>query len=137
MSLPPAAINLFKANNRNGRKRCKICSKLTITPERRHWRCSGFFIVNFEHISHLFVVFLYPAFEQVNNSWVTTLSNAFMYWGVFKTIDFLFMSHQIRCFLAKINTPSYLFDRVINTPLHVNHKHISRDMIEATSRGVL
>ena len=34
-------------------------SKLTIeTPERRHWRRSGVFIVNFEHISHLVLVFL-------------------------------------------------------------------------------
>ena len=32
-----AKIYLFKANNKNARKRCKICSKLTIkTPERRH-----------------------------------------------------------------------------------------------------
>ena len=38
---------------------CEICSKLTIkTPERCHWRRSGVFIVNFEHISHLFLVFL-------------------------------------------------------------------------------
>ena len=28
------------------------------TPERRHWRCSGVFIVNFEHISYLALVFL-------------------------------------------------------------------------------
>ena len=41
-------------------KRCEICSKLTIkTPERRQWRRSGVFIVNFEHISHLFLVFLF------------------------------------------------------------------------------
>ena len=34
-------------------------SKLTIkTPERRYWRRSGVFIVNFEHISHLVLVFL-------------------------------------------------------------------------------
>ena len=34
----PANIYLFKVNNRNTRKRCEICSKLTIkTPERRHW----------------------------------------------------------------------------------------------------
>ena len=26
--------------------------------QRRHWRCSGVFIVNFEHISHLAMVFL-------------------------------------------------------------------------------
>ena len=44
----PANIYLFKVNNRNTRKRCCICSKLTIkTPERRHWRRTGVFIVNF------------------------------------------------------------------------------------------
>ena len=44
--------------NRNTRTRCQICSNLTIkTPERRQWRCSGVFIVNFEHISHLVLVF--------------------------------------------------------------------------------
>ena len=32
----PANICMFKVNNRNTRKRCKICSELTIkTPERR------------------------------------------------------------------------------------------------------
>ena len=36
-SLNPAHIYLFKVNYRNTRKRCEICSKLTIkTPERRH-----------------------------------------------------------------------------------------------------
>ena len=50
---------MFKVNNRNNRTRCEICSKLTIkTPERRQWRRSGVFIVNFEHISHLVLVFL-------------------------------------------------------------------------------
>ena len=35
------------------------CSKLTIKiPERRQWRHSGVFIVKFEHISHLVLVFL-------------------------------------------------------------------------------
>ena len=41
-------IHLFKVNNRNTRKRCGICQ----------WRRSGAFIVNFEHIFHLFLVFL-------------------------------------------------------------------------------
>ena len=51
--------NLFKVNTRNTRTRCEICSKLTIkVPERRHWRRSGTFIVNFEHISDLVLVFL-------------------------------------------------------------------------------
>ena len=56
----PAGIYLLKVNNRNTRKRCQICSKLTIkTPEQRHsWRHSGVFIVKFEHISHLLLVFL-------------------------------------------------------------------------------
>ena len=73
-------------STRNSRKRCAICSKLTIeTLERRHRRRSGVFIVNFEHVSHLFLcVFivnfehishLFPRnsvvdFEQVNVSWV-------------------------------------------------------------------
>ena len=34
--LPPN-IYFFKVNNRNNRKTCEVCSKLTIkTPERRH-----------------------------------------------------------------------------------------------------
>ena len=54
----PAGIYLFEVN-RNTRKRCEICSKLTIkTPERRHRRRSGVFIVTFEHDLHLFLVFL-------------------------------------------------------------------------------
>ena len=42
---------ILKANNRNTRTRCKIYSKLTI-------RTHGIYIVNFEHISHLAIVFL-------------------------------------------------------------------------------
>ena len=34
-----------------------MCTKLTIkTPERRHWRRSVVFIVNFERISHIDLV---------------------------------------------------------------------------------
>ena len=55
----PANIYLFKVNNRNIRKRYEKCSKLTIkTPKQRQWRRSGAFTVNFEHISHLFLMFL-------------------------------------------------------------------------------
>ena len=51
----PAGNYMFKVNNRNTRARCKICLKLKIkTPERRY----GVFIVNFEYISHLVLVFL-------------------------------------------------------------------------------
>ena len=42
-----------------GFSRNAFCSKLTIkTPEQRYWRHSGIFIVNFEHITHLFLAFL-------------------------------------------------------------------------------
>ena len=55
----PAGIYLLKVYNRNTQTRCEVCSKLTIKiPERRHWRRSGIVIVNFEHISHLVLVFL-------------------------------------------------------------------------------
>ena len=55
----PTGNYMFKVNNRNTRKRCKICSKLTIkTPERSHCRRAGAFIINFEQISYLFLVFL-------------------------------------------------------------------------------
>ena len=54
----PAGIYMLKVNNRNNRTRCEICSKLTIkTPEQRRRR-SGVFMVNFEHISQLVLVFL-------------------------------------------------------------------------------
>ena len=41
---------MFKVNNRNTGTRCEICSRLTIkTQERRQFRRSGVFVVNFEH----------------------------------------------------------------------------------------
>ena len=50
---------ISKDNKRNTRVRCKIYSKLTKkTPERRQWCRSGVFIVNFEHLSYLFLLFL-------------------------------------------------------------------------------
>ena len=50
---------MFKVNNRNTITTCEICSKLTIkTSKPRHWRRSVVFLVNFEHISLLFLVFL-------------------------------------------------------------------------------
>ena len=48
----PSGNYMFKFINRNTRTRCEICSKLTIKiPD-------GIFTVNFEHISHLVLVFL-------------------------------------------------------------------------------
>ena len=51
--------SLSLAYDRNNRTWCEICSKLTIKiPERRQWRRSSVFIVNFGYISHLVLVFL-------------------------------------------------------------------------------
>ena len=59
MSYAAPHIYLLNVNNRNTRTRCEICSKLAIKiPERHHWPRSGIFIVNFEHISYLVLVFL-------------------------------------------------------------------------------
>ena len=56
----PAGNYMFKVNNRNTRTGCEICPKLTIKiPERRHWRRSGIFIINFEQILHRVLVFLF------------------------------------------------------------------------------
>ena len=50
---------MLKVNNRNNRKRCKICLKLTIeAPERRQRHRAVVFLTNFEHISHLALVVL-------------------------------------------------------------------------------
>ena len=55
----PVGNYMFKVSNRNTRTRCEICSELTIKiTERCHWRRSGIFIVNFEHITHLLVFLL-------------------------------------------------------------------------------
>ena len=56
-----AVFYLLKVNNTNIWTRCEICSKLTIkTP----WCRSGVFIVNFEHISHLVLMFLSLIFSR-------------------------------------------------------------------------
>ena len=121
----PAGNNLFKVNSRNTRTRCEICSKLKIkTPEWRQWRRSGFFIVNFEHMSHLVVVFLLltlsrqmPARKSLlrvmiliirnSCSYYSTkaLSKTFNYWienmqGVFRTNE-KFGYSLSRCKLLK------------------------------------
>ena len=59
METYPASIYLLKVNNGNTKTMYETCSKLTIkTTERRRWCRLGVFIVNFEHISYLVLVFL-------------------------------------------------------------------------------
>ena len=63
----PASIYLFKVNNGNFMRECKIWSKLINkkTSERRRWHRSAVFIVNFEHISHLFECFYCWLWESI------------------------------------------------------------------------
>ena len=104
----PKNIYLFKVNNRNTRKRCKICSKLMLkTPKRRHWHCSSVFIDNFEHLSHLFLVLLlstisremFSEFIQTLTYWsniVTVYSQCI--WGFWKTLIGLPFSMKLTLF---------------------------------------
>ena len=63
----PANIYLFKVNNRHIRKSYKTCSNLMSMTSSR------IFIANFEHISHLFPVFLLLILNKYIISWVTSL----------------------------------------------------------------
>ena len=43
---------MFKVNSRNTRRRCEICSKLTVkTPEQRYWHLFSVSIVDFKQIN--------------------------------------------------------------------------------------
>ena len=49
---------LFTVTMETPKTICEICSKLTIkTSKRRHWHHSIVFIVNFDHIPHIVLVF--------------------------------------------------------------------------------
>ena len=53
------AVICSKSTTETAEKRCVIYYKLTIkTPEQSQWRRSGVFIVNFDYMSQLFLVFL-------------------------------------------------------------------------------
>ena len=61
----PAWIYLFKVNYENTSTMRNIYSMLTIKAPERHWRCSGVFIVNFEHVSHIILEFLLLIFNML------------------------------------------------------------------------
>ena len=60
--LYPANIYLFRVNDKNTTKRCAICSKLAMkTPKL----CRSYvFVVNFKHISYLFVPVILLTFDM-------------------------------------------------------------------------
>ena len=86
---------MFKVISRNTRRRCEVCSKLVKTPERRRCKlCPKLTIepperrqrriVNFEHISHFLLEFLFlnlnmllPAGLKLTDDFKLILNNAF------------------------------------------------------------
>ena len=88
-------------------------SKLTIkTLERRHWRPSSVFIVNFEHISHLALVSTVN-FEQVNSGWEWTFNDylqyvnlnfSFYWFNIFAMVFSFWQMSLTKLLLGKKNT---------------------------------
>ena len=71
-----------------------MCSKLTIkTPERRHGRRSGVFIVNYVHISHLLLLSLMltlnQQYRQQNNAHIHVWSYKEKHWPRKTSTDFV------------------------------------------------
>ena len=67
----PTGNYLFKVNNGNTRTMCEIWSELTIkTPELRQWRRFVVFFVNFEHISHIVLVFSLLTWKETSFWWL-------------------------------------------------------------------
>ena len=63
-TLLTATKYILNENKRNTRKRCEICSMVSIkTLKQRHWRRFGVFTVNLEYISQFFMSIV--DFEQV------------------------------------------------------------------------
>ena len=97
--LIPAGNYMFKVNNRNTKKRCEICSKLPIkASERRQWRRSGVFIVNFKLISHLFSSVSIVNLEQVYTGWNPIVNCQWRHSGVF-IVNFEHISNLVLVFL--------------------------------------
>ena len=58
MYVQTASIYLFKVNKRNARKMYEICSKLILKTSKRRRRFRfGDFIIKFEYISHIVLMF--------------------------------------------------------------------------------
>ena len=67
----PVGIYLLKVNNRKNRTRCEIHSKLTRTPEQRHWRRSVVFIVTLNIIHTFSASVSIVNFDHVIVGWVS------------------------------------------------------------------
>ena len=90
-AIPASFHYLLRINDRNTTTRCQICSKLTIkTPKGRQWRRSSVFMVSFEHVSQLALVFLLLTL----NKYLAT--EIWIYKGVFRTLSDIFSWNFVR-----------------------------------------
>ena len=75
---------MVKVSHRNTRRRWETCLKLIIkTPGRHNWPRSVVFIVNFEHISHLFLAFL---LLTLNREMFYRVDTVLLCWNVMKMV---------------------------------------------------
>ena len=90
----PCPVNkyMLKVNNWNTRKKVLNMFNFNKTPERGHWRRSGVFIVKLEHISYLFLKFLFwlQAGKCLLHSVLPTLKILTLHPGDF-IFDFIFI----------------------------------------------
>ena len=98
-----AGIYLLKVINRNTRTGCEICSKL-----------AKIFIVNFEHISYLNLVFLLltlnmelPAGSQIKDNYISKKRNSQKTFYITRPYDFYMQSIR-KWFIVAGNRPIYL-----------------------------
>ena len=99
------AIICSKLKNKNTSIRCKTCSKLTIKTTRRR---SSVFIVNFENISYLALVFLLLTLNRQIPAWLV-LRN----WSLFTVKFDVFRNNQwrfeIKLFVKILQKPQESF----------------------------
>ena len=128
------SIYLFKVTNRRTKKSCEICSKSTVSSrERGQWGRSGVFIVNFNWVSNLFLVFLFLTLNRVNICWAVTLNG---YWdctvpsslAVNTTTSFKSDGLKARTFCCTVRTSALFADHSISFSfcLFVNWAQISQ-----------
>ena len=114
----------------------QICSKIMIkTPEQCHWRRNVVFIINFEHISHLVLVFLLLTFEQAISGWVTDGKN-FRYLGVIRGGSRTAAISKMELFVIIVNdwkpltiiTKSSIFDvaAILDPPLVIHFQWFAK-----------
>ena len=80
----PANIYLVRVCHTNTRIKCEICSKLTIKHENKVSEANLVFIVNFQHISHLSLMFL------ILRAWIKKYFLCYFGWMVYALKSFLY-----------------------------------------------